>query len=111
AEDGIRDRNVTGVQTCALPICQYYFTADMIAAIQKFKILETKLLPQNKRNAVECGVQIGVDSNECYAMLNKFIDNPSLLIGGINTANSIEDKGMMSYNKITSAFYGLIHYI
>src|SRR5699024_6527640 len=23
AEDGIRDRNVTGVQTCALPICDY----------------------------------------------------------------------------------------
>src|SRR5699024_11957847 len=23
AEDGIRDRNVTGVQTCALPICTY----------------------------------------------------------------------------------------
>src|SRR5699024_11239297 len=23
AEDGIRDRNVTGVQTCALPICSY----------------------------------------------------------------------------------------
>src|SRR5699024_6113819 len=23
AEDGIRDRNVTGVQTCALPICLY----------------------------------------------------------------------------------------
>src|SRR5699024_11430854 len=22
AEDGIRDRNVTGVQTCALPICE-----------------------------------------------------------------------------------------
>src|SRR5699024_11924490 len=27
AEDGIRDRNVTGVQTCALPI---YFINDMI---------------------------------------------------------------------------------
>src|SRR5579885_3183743 len=29
AEDCIRDRNVTGVQTCALPICQpglYYFS-------------------------------------------------------------------------------------
>src|SRR5699024_12103149 len=25
AEDGIRDRNVTGVQTCALPICFYCF--------------------------------------------------------------------------------------
>src|SRR5207249_7424004 len=24
AEDGIRDRNVTGVQTCALPICPSY---------------------------------------------------------------------------------------
>src|SRR5699024_11387994 len=23
AEDGIRDRNVTGVQTCALPICPF----------------------------------------------------------------------------------------
>ena len=23
AEDGIRDRDVTGVQTCALPICQH----------------------------------------------------------------------------------------
>src|SRR5699024_11953018 len=23
AEDGIRDRNVTGVQTCALPICSF----------------------------------------------------------------------------------------
>src|SRR5207249_7149854 len=30
AEDGIRDRNVTGVQTCALPICRFqptYWTA------------------------------------------------------------------------------------
>src|SRR5699024_12063367 len=25
AEDGIRDRNVTGVQTCALPICDIIF--------------------------------------------------------------------------------------
>src|SRR5699024_12087925 len=27
AEDGIRDRNVTGVQTCALPICGKHFEA------------------------------------------------------------------------------------
>src|SRR3989442_5734071 len=26
AEDGIRDADVTGVQTCALPISPYYFT-------------------------------------------------------------------------------------
>src|SRR5438067_13687455 len=28
AEDGIRDRNVTGVQTCALPICRGAGSAD-----------------------------------------------------------------------------------
>src|SRR5699024_12128422 len=30
AEDGIRDRNVTGVQTCALPICyyRYFFSGE-----------------------------------------------------------------------------------
>src|SRR5699024_12212413 len=38
AEDGIRDRNVTGVQTCALPICkkgpavpELWLSADDIA--------------------------------------------------------------------------------
>src|SRR5699024_5137116 len=30
AEDGIRDRNVTGVQTCALPICYPSGTADLV---------------------------------------------------------------------------------
>src|SRR5207249_8907712 len=34
AEDGIRDRNVTGVQTCALPICAIYdATARIIASL------------------------------------------------------------------------------
>src|SRR5438067_5961046 len=34
AEDGIRDRNVTGVQTCALPICP--FGAAIASARAKF---------------------------------------------------------------------------
>src|SRR5699024_11673218 len=29
AEDGIRDRNVTGVQTCALPICRVTVPSSM----------------------------------------------------------------------------------
>src|SRR5207249_6871607 len=29
AEDGIRDRNVTGVQTCALPICARGFSGGI----------------------------------------------------------------------------------
>src|SRR5699024_5706616 len=30
AEDGIRDRNVTGVQTCALPICRTAWTHTVV---------------------------------------------------------------------------------
>src|SRR5699024_11984445 len=30
AEDGIRDRNVTGVQTCALPICHIVTNAHVV---------------------------------------------------------------------------------
>src|SRR5260370_19821360 len=33
AEDGIRDSSVTGVQTCALPICD--FTPDIVEAIER----------------------------------------------------------------------------
>src|SRR5699024_11417453 len=33
AEDGIRDRNVTGVQTCALPIWAYRVTVAQFADI------------------------------------------------------------------------------
>src|ERR671911_1804642 len=29
AEDGIRDYKVTGVQTCALPICRYFATSNI----------------------------------------------------------------------------------
>src|SRR5699024_11495524 len=32
AEDGIRDRNVTGVQTCALPICPERAGVDVVEA-------------------------------------------------------------------------------
>src|SRR5699024_2699510 len=34
AEDGIRDRNVTGVQTCALPICvKFIFKCQTLALL------------------------------------------------------------------------------
>src|SRR5699024_12067800 len=35
AEDGIRDRNVTGVQTCALPISKSDFQADWSSECQQ----------------------------------------------------------------------------
>src|SRR5699024_11964538 len=35
AEDGIRDRNVTGVQTCALPICEVYAAPFAVRLFEK----------------------------------------------------------------------------
>src|SRR5207249_6997409 len=35
AEDGIRDRNVTGVQTCALPICHLFLRADRRPSLRR----------------------------------------------------------------------------
>src|SRR5699024_11974132 len=55
AEDGIRDRNVTGVQTCALPISQLapQITAlvSMINPAEGMKVRETQeFLPLNFRS-------------------------------------------------------------
>src|SRR5437868_15242878 len=47
AEDGIRDRNVTGVQTCALPI--YHVQEELVVTVTQ----ETKKLRQ-KRLTVQC---------------------------------------------------------
>src|SRR5699024_11692185 len=62
AEDGIRDRNVTGVQTCALPIlyrpvnelnifANYLFTGD----IMKCVTLENMLTPRVAGNTDRAG--------------------------------------------------------
>src|SRR5699024_11740951 len=40
AEDGIRDRNVTGVQTCALPICSTYFSIISERLEEELKYVE-----------------------------------------------------------------------
>src|SRR5699024_11531199 len=45
AEDGIRDRNVTGVQTCALPISAY------LKSLSEIDILFKTLFVKNKRNS------------------------------------------------------------
>src|SRR5699024_11389009 len=52
AEDGIRDRNVTGVQTCALPIYPHTAVAavhaqlgEVVAAAHRAQLLACLLLP------------------------------------------------------------------
>src|SRR5207248_3880671 len=47
AEDGIRDRTVTGVQTCALPICNRLWHTD--ASFQdppgRYSMLSARIIP------------------------------------------------------------------
>src|SRR5699024_11761685 len=53
AEDGIRDRNVTGVQTCALPISTgLYFAKSSSFLIKVLFELARSALPPNKFGTV-----------------------------------------------------------
>src|SRR5699024_11760157 len=65
AEDGIRDRNVTGVQTCALPICYHdygTFTPIQVAAIAALEgpqdcVAEITASYKNRRDVLAKGLQ------------------------------------------------------
>ena len=51
AEDGIRDYDVTGVQTCALPICQMALSPLIVDKSAKMRLFppEVGLLSRQKR--------------------------------------------------------------
>src|SRR5699024_11383069 len=58
AEDGIRDRNVTGVQTCALPISaefvdRYFRKGDMMAVSGRLQMREWTDKDGNRRTVAE----------------------------------------------------------
>src|SRR5699024_11698098 len=83
AEDGIRDRNVTGVQTCALPI--------LMMAITK-RSIQNRLKELYKRNGLEVTFMTlarGTASNEildCFGLeatekLIRFSDRKSVVEG------------------------------
>src|SRR5207248_5900917 len=55
AEDGIRDRTVTGVQTCALPICTAEVDDDLLPALADH--LEQLLLELGRRVEVDLAGQ------------------------------------------------------
>src|SRR5699024_4611711 len=92
AEDGIRDRNVTGVQTCALPICTYYgFQNDNAPVLQvktaeKYFSFVVRTQFESKHRFDQCGIVIYLDSenwlkasieyeNESYQRLGSVVTN------------------------------------
>src|SRR5262249_57610412 len=69
AEGGIRDWSVTGVQTCALPICHVYF--DVVAlpvareiALRVLEIDVAALVAVRARDAPREGARPGVHRSE-----------------------------------------------
>src|SRR5699024_8778768 len=90
-EDGIRDRNVTGVQTCALPILSNYkFTNEMAEKINEIRT-QHKL---NKYNFIVGSVgRINKDKGIKEAILafenlQKKCDNVCLILVGVKEKNN-----------------------
>src|SRR5699024_11893458 len=61
AEDGIRDRNVTGVQTCALPIC--YIGRTFIQPSQELREQGVKMKLSPVRGVVEGKSVVMIDDS------------------------------------------------
>src|SRR5699024_12053060 len=77
AEDGIRDRNVTGVQTCALPICLVI-------------IVVTTLCPTFKGN-LPMNIPYTVRSTSFIICRNK--DNISIEVTAISVMYTVASSG------------------
>src|SRR5699024_8784183 len=58
AEDGIRDRNVTGVQTCALPISGFDALSDLPKAVTVYGSARTKEDAPEYAQGVELGAKL-----------------------------------------------------
>src|SRR5207249_5241049 len=69
AEDGIRDRNVTGVQTCALPIWLEH-RSQVNASLRLWRLRREACLCQDRRSAAMEGCIRNIDlrqnQNNCY---------------------------------------------
>src|SRR5438067_7972957 len=65
AEDGIRDRNVTGVQTCALPIFPPHAREVMARWNDELSVIPTRHhLPRMRWNIIRALEQVGILRSE-----------------------------------------------
>src|SRR5699024_12165047 len=89
AEDGIRDRNVTGVQTCALPI-----SGDFSLAADGFYVKDGKIVgPTNLMtvagnffDVLKDVIHVGNDLTFSPMSMNGYIGSPSLKIKQLSIA-------------------------
>src|SRR5699024_7403446 len=87
-EDGIRDRNVTGVQTCALPICREYIIRWVITlAIPKYQQIKNDLLKKIQSGEFESGDRFYSES-ELVKMYN---------VSSITVIRAIQDLANEGY--------------
>src|SRR5699024_11892732 len=61
--DGIRDRNVTGVQTCALPISNSFFNSSFVAI--NYSLSDIMNVFPISAVPIPCG-ELGCDNIQCY---------------------------------------------
>src|SRR5699024_11576155 len=84
AEDGIRDRNVTGVQTCALPIYSKWYLVGLLGMITCFILLSFYSVVGGwiLLYMVEAllGNVSGISSDSYGELFNTLISNPTYAI-------------------------------
>src|SRR5699024_12023905 len=91
AEDGIRDRNVTGVQTCALPI---YFDLENNKEIEK---LYTKVVTaQDQRGELTLADTAPFAT---FAMIEELFNELRTYITETGTSIQFEDFAIWAYDK------------
>src|SRR5207249_8709866 len=75
AEDGIRDRNVTGVQTCALPILSL-FASNVALTYRKTPATPPAPQPEALAAAAQNLVPVGPEDPQVAQLLKQMQPNP-----------------------------------
>src|SRR5207249_7788590 len=113
AEDGIRDRNVTGVQTCALPI---YFNRDGvldILSVDDRRVTTIMLVsPGPQDPSYQAAVNLPAGPNPNSIALGEFNRNGKLDIAVAdfnNTVNGVGSLGII-HNNGTGSFQPFVSF-
>src|SRR5699024_12045959 len=98
AEDGIRDRNVTGVQTCALPISQ---SAYAIAGFQNDGVDVVLLTGDNEAVAQQVSTELNINHYKAsmlpedkIAYVTQSQDKQHVEIGRASCRERVKESGL-----------------